>query len=64
MTNKEMAQMIRDFFSCNGECANCSCDLILCSFPNKSYEQRKQFALEVANRLDEVEEIFKKFKEE
>lgn len=52
MTNKELAEIIEDFYKC-GDCSNCKADMILCGFDN-SDKIRTKFALEVAKRLKEM----------
>ena len=49
MTNDELAKIIKAFYTCDN-CNNCPCDGTVCVGEN-SYEIRKRFAIEVANRL-------------
>lgn len=51
MTNEEMSAIIKAFYKCDN-CITCPCDMVLC-FPGDSEARRKEFALEVAERLVE-----------
>lgn len=52
MTNKELAEVIEDFYKC-GECFECKADGVLCGFDDH-VQVRMKFALEVAKRLKEM----------
>ena len=49
MTNEEMSDTIKSFYKCDN-CITCPCDRVLC-FPGNAEARRREFALEVAERL-------------
>ena len=49
MTNAELSEIIKAFYEC-GDCLTCPCAEVVCVATNGK-ERRKEFALEVAERL-------------